>query len=263
MSTTHWTREQVALAMHLYCQLPFGKLHQNTPEIIELAQLIGRTPSAVAMKCSNLANLDPLIKQSGRTGLSGASKLDRAVWDEFNADWETLAIECARLLRKLQEEHGQALIDTPGQNIDEEMTSDDDYTGSTRQVLTEQRIRQTFFRRAVLNSYHGRCCMCGTNDARLLIASHIVPWKIDRSNRLNPSNGLCLSALHDRAFDQGLISLADDYTILVSSELTKNVHDTFIAATLGTLHGRQIEMPERFAPSQNFIQYHRTIIFIK
>lgn len=54
-----WTKEQLKLAFHLYCQLPFGRLHSRNPEIIELANLIGRTPGAVAMKLVNFASLDP------------------------------------------------------------------------------------------------------------------------------------------------------------------------------------------------------------
>ncbi len=92
MSGKSWTPEQVKLAFHLYCQLPFGRLHQSNPEIIALAELIGRTPSAVAMKLTNLASLDPAIIASGRKGLSGASNLDRAIWDEFHADWEGLVL---------------------------------------------------------------------------------------------------------------------------------------------------------------------------
>ncbi len=61
--------------------------------------------------------------------------------------------------------------------------------------------------------------MSGLSDARLLIASHIVPWSQDKQNRLNPSNGLCLSAIHDRAFDKGLITLTDDFKIVISEEL--------------------------------------------
>jgi len=63
-----WTREQLKLAFHLYCQLPFGKLHSRNAEIVELAQLIGRTPGAVAMKLVNFASLDPAITSTGRAG---------------------------------------------------------------------------------------------------------------------------------------------------------------------------------------------------
>jgi hypothetical protein len=67
-----WSREQLKLAFHLYCQLPFGKLHSRNAEIVELAQLIGRTPSAVAMKLVNFASLDPAITSTGRAGLGNA-----------------------------------------------------------------------------------------------------------------------------------------------------------------------------------------------
>lgn len=56
-----WTRAQLKLAFYWYCQLEFGKLHSRNRDIIELAQLIGRTPGAVAMKLVNFASLDPAI----------------------------------------------------------------------------------------------------------------------------------------------------------------------------------------------------------
>ena len=102
--------------------------------------------------------------------------------------------------------------------------------------------------------------MSGLADARLLIASHIVPWSIDKVNRLNPSNGLCLSAIHDRAFDKGLISLTDDGRVIVSSDLRQR-DDDFVKTVFWSLENKSIEMPERFKPNQEFIQYHRTSIF--
>jgi hypothetical protein len=60
-----WTPEQLKLAFFLYCQLPFGKLHSRNPEIVKLARIIGRTPSAVAMKLVNFASLDPAIINTG------------------------------------------------------------------------------------------------------------------------------------------------------------------------------------------------------
>ena len=101
MASQRWTKEQLKLAFHLYCQLPFGKLHHRNKEIVVLAPLIGRTPSAVAMKLVNFASLDPAITASGRSGLGNASVLDQEVWDEFHADWEGLALECERSREKL------------------------------------------------------------------------------------------------------------------------------------------------------------------
>lgn len=256
MSTNRWTKEQLKLAFNLYCQLPFGKLHKGNAEIIQLAGLIGRTPSAVAMKLVNFASLDPAITSSGRTGLGNASSLDREVWDEFHADWEKLALECAALNQRIQP------TPTVVPSLDPLDTFDlNDFTGETRRSITEQRVKQNFFRRAVLSSYRGRCCMSGLSDSRLLVASHIVPWSEDKSNRLNPSNGLCLSALHDRAFDKGLITLSDDFKVIVSEEL-KRGGEAFVQAVFLPLDGRPIDPPERFMPQAEFIVWHRNQLFV-
>ena len=255
MTTKLWTKEQVKLAFHLYCQLPYGRIHGRNPEIIALAKVVGRTPDAIAMKMLNIASLDPAITNTGRVGLRGASALDREVWDEFHSDWERLAVECQLLRQQLDKNTVENL-----ESEDDDLLPDD-FTGETRQVLTTQRIKQHFFRRAVLSSYRGRCCMSGLSEARLLVASHIVPWSKDKANRLNPSNGLCLSAIHDRAFDKGLITLTDDFKIVVSEEL-KQKNEPFIMEVLLPLNGRTIEPPERFAPQAEFIAWHRSKLFV-
>jgi putative restriction endonuclease len=187
--------------------------------------------------------------------LGNASALDRAVWDEFHADWERLAVECQLLRQQLdQSAH-------PELEVENDSISPDDFTGETRQVLTTQRVKQHFFRRAVLSSYRGRCCMSGLSDPRLLIASHIVPWSSDKTNRLNPSNGLCLSAIHDRAFDKGLISLTDELRIVLSDDLRAR-DEAFVKAIFLPLENKQIEMPERFRPEPAFLTHHRTQIFL-
>ncbi len=257
MSSDRWTRTQLKLAFHLYCQLPFGKLHSKNPEIIALAKLIGRTPSAVAMKLVNFASLDPAITGSGRSGLGNASTLDREVWAEFHADWEGLALECQQLRSQLGQADEPACENAVGE--DELVT--DDYTGETRRVVTEQRIKQHFFRRAVLSSYRGRCCMSGLSEPRLLIASHIVPWSKDKANRLNPSNGLCLSALHDRAFDKGMLTLDNDYRVVLAPCLARS-EEPFIREVLQPLAGKQILLPERFVPDRSFLTMHRERVFL-
>lgn len=258
MSAGRWTQDQLKLAFHLYCQLPFGKLHSKNPEIVQLAELIRRTPSAVAMKLVNFASLDPAITSTGRKGLDGASKLDREIWADFHADWEGLALESAQLREQL---NPTPTVDWEKEEKTEDSQSPDDFIGETRRVFSEQRIKQNFFRRAVLASYRGRCCMSGLSEPRLLITSHIVPWSKDKANRLNPSNGLCLSAIHDRAFDQGLITLSDEWRIVLSKELRRR-DEPFVRSVLKPLEGRAIEIPERFLPDLAFLQHHRAEIFL-
>lgn len=259
MKSSRWSKTQLKLAFHLYCQLPFGKLHSRNPEIIELATLIERTPSAVAMKLVNFASLDPAITSTGRSGLGNASALDREVWAEFNADWEGVASECYELRTVLEEDKQSEISQQVTTDLDEFDLQD--FTGETKRVVTAQRVKQSFFRRAVLSSYQGRCCMSGLSEPRLLVASHIVPWSKDKANRLNPSNGLCLSAIHDRAFDKGLITLTDDFRIIVSEEL-KRKEEPFVIDVLLPLNGKFIQSPERFAPRAEFIAWHRNSLFI-
>lgn len=252
-SKGNWTSEQLKLAFAFYCQTPFGKLHSKNPKIVELAGLIGRTPSALAMKLSNFASLDPSITSTGRKGLSGASVKDREIWDAFHADWEALAVECEQLRQQLLRDHHKSedVLQDNGHVFDL-----DDYTGEVRKVIVEQRVKQDFFRRAVLASYRGRCCVSGVSDSRFLIASHIVPWREDKTNRLNPSNGLCLSSIHDKAFDQHLFTLSDDCRVVLSAAL-KQTSDVFLREVFWPSEGKAIEMPERFAPRVDFLARHR------
>lgn len=85
MATGLWTKEQVKLAFHLYCQLPYGRIYGRNPEIIALAKIIGRTADAVAMKMLNIASIDPAVTGAGKAGLGNAFSLDRVVWDEFHS----------------------------------------------------------------------------------------------------------------------------------------------------------------------------------
>jgi len=258
MTHSRWTKEQLKLAFHLYCQLPFGKLHKGNKEIIELASSIGRTPSALAMKLCNIASLDPAITSSGRKGLGNASTLDQEVWDEFHADWGKLTAECLHIFEqfRIQKERPTKIV-----QVNDVLENLNDFTGETKRVLTEQRVRQDFFRRAVLSSYRGRCCISGLSESRLLIASHIVPWSKDRKNRLNPRNGLCLSALHDKAFDRGLISLDDDFRVILSKDLVQR-NEEFVCKFFLPLDGQQITLPERFMPDRSFLERHRKDVFL-
>lgn len=252
-----WTQSQLKLAFYLYCQLPFGKLHRQNPEIIQLAKLIHRTPSSVAMKLCNFASLDPSITATGRKGLEGASQGDREVWTLFHNNWEQLATESEELLVAF---YPDQLLKT-----EKEMDEWDDFAlssfhGETRKVLVNQRLKQSFFRRAVSASYQERCCMSGVSEPELLVASHIVPWSKDKANRLNPANGLYLSAIHDRAFDNGLITLSSDLRVILSKKLKQSRGD-FLRNIFQAIEGKPIELPQRFAPNPEFLAYHRDVIF--
>lgn len=251
-----WTRQQLLVAFHLYTQLPFGKLHSRNPEIIKYAALIGRTPSALAMKLTNIASHDPEITSTGRTGLSGASAADKAMWVEMQADWGRFAIEMQQAVTALDAdtELGAPIDGSPYPD------EDADYTGDDRAVQTTARVGQNFFRRAVLSAYDYRCCITGLSVPKLLIASHIMPWRVDTNNRLNPRNGLCLSMLHDKAFDAGIITVTEAMTVHVSRKHAVNA-DPFFNSALLAYDGKLLALPKKFSPHAEFLSYHRQHVF--
>ena len=247
-----WTRWQLLVAFALYCRLPFGRLHRGNPEIIRFSNAIGRSPSALAMKLTNIASLDPLITSSGRVGLRNASPADREMWQEMATDSASFAVECQ-----------SALVEAATRMTQESQPEEAhpvDFIGDERVVQTTARVGQSFFRTAVLSAYEGRCCITGLSLPSLLVASHIVPWRLDKRNRLNPRNGLALSALHDRAFDSGLIAISDNLTVLVAKNHASK-DDSFFRSAIEEYEGQPIRLPRKFGIEPEFLKFHRNHVF--
>lgn len=93
-------------------------------------------------------------------------------------------------------------------------------TATERRALVNARIGQGGYRKSLLLLWGGKCAVTGCSVERVLIASHAKPWKkSSNAERLDPYNGLLLSANLDRLFDAGLISYSDDGTQLISEEV--------------------------------------------
>ncbi len=212
MTRENWTRDELIVAFNLYCKIPFGKITSKNPEIINLARIIGRTPSAVALKLVNFARLDPELQKRKISGMSHGSKSEEDIWNEFNGNWEELAFESELLLAKFKGESIENSTKINLENIPKE--------GKERDATIKIRVNQNFFRSAILASYDNKCCITGISIPELLVASHIIPWSKDEKNRLNPQNGLCLNLLHDKAFDRGLITINENYMIKLSKVVT-------------------------------------------
>lgn len=241
-----WSVDETVVAFFYYCQIPFGRITKSNPEVIRIAALLGRTPSSVALKMANLGHFDPELQRRNISGLSNASKTDAEVVKSFYDNWEGLAARAKEIESTLTAESGIILPE-----------------GTTRETVVNARVNQYFFREAVLASYQQRCCITGISVPSLLIASHIKPWAASdpQRERTNPSNGLCLNALHDRAFDQGLLTVLPDYSIRVSSKL-KDAMDAESMAWLMECDKQTIRLPERFLPGREFLQYHNDVVFV-
>ena len=247
-----WTRQHTLSAFHLYTLLPFGKLHQHNSEIKQLASWQGRTPSSIAMKLVNFASLDPQITSTGRSGLKGASNQDRALWLELKSNWDKVAIEAADAYAQLALSHGLD-ADMP---LIEDVEPPPLEEGKARSAVVQVRVNQARFRRVVMATFDSTCCISGLRHEKLLIASHIVPWSQDSTNRLNPQNGLCLSALHDKAYDLGLITVLPDYRIRISKKLSDCTDDPFIEETLLRYDNALIRIPRKLKPAPVFLTSH-------
>ncbi len=245
----NWSREEHILAFNLYCQIPFGTMHMRNPKVQELAKLLGRSVGAVSYKLTNFARLDPVLHARGIRGNSNGAKGEEDVWNEFAHNPEAMAFESQRLLA---DRLGQPIEDVA--DIDQR---DLPPPGLEREATVRVRVNQSFFRRRIISAYEFRCCVTGLAVRELLVASHIVPWAHDTTNRLNPRNGLCLNALHDRAFDRGLMWVDNDFIIRFSKRLRDdtNIHNASLA-WLTSFEGQPLRLPKRFSPDPELLRLH-------
>lgn len=135
-----------------------------------------------------------------------------------------------------------------------------DYTGvigkeAIREVKT--RVNQHFFRKMILQVYDGRCCITGLDIPQVLRASHIVGWAEDKDNRLNPTNGLCLSATFDAAFDANLITLDEQFRLIFSPHLKEHHTNKAFQEHFSPYENQPIVLPATFKPAQIFLKQHR------
>lgn len=256
-----WSRDELLVALNLYHKLTFGQLHARQPAIVALAQKLGRGANSLAMKLSNLASLDPALKLRGIKGLEGASTLDREVWNEFHANLSEAVPASEEALRKLfgaDETSELEVLPREGVRVRKHPP-----TGPTESAATvRQRRGQEFFREAVLNNFGGRCGVTGLAVRDLLVASHILPWGTHPAERLNVRNGLCLSRLHDAAFDRGLISFDQSLKLLLSPQLKAELFRKAVADSFGAYVGEPLHLPDDAAlPDLSFLAEHRAKVF--
>jgi putative restriction endonuclease len=229
-----WSREELILAFNLYCKTPFTRIHFRNKGVIELAGMIGRSPSSVALKLVNFASLDPALAARHIAGMRHHSKSDEMIWKEFHEDWDSAAFESERILAERQNVRIEHFIGATADGLPKD--------GKEREAVIRVRVNQSFFRQTILASYASSCCITGIAIPELLVASHIVPWAVDEKNRMNPCNGLCLNGLHDKAFDAGLMTITPDFRGKVSRRIA--VADAATQQLLMPFEGRSIRLPQ-------------------
>jgi len=256
MKNINWTREETILAFNLYCKIPYGTFHNRNPKIIELAKLIGRTPNSLALKLSNFASFDPYHKARGIRGMQNTSKLDKIIWDEFTNNWDDMIFESEKVLATKE----KTTVEKKYAIKPEDFT---DKKGESRPAEIKVRVNQDFFRKVILSIYNYKCAISGIDIPDLLIASHIIPWAVNEKERLNPHNGICLSPLYDRCFDRGYISITPDYKLTLSKDLKANLQKDYFIRHFGEYENSKINLPDKFLPQPDFLEYHYKNVFKK
>lgn len=253
-----WTRDELLIVLNLYHKLPFGKVSSRQPVIIDLAARMGRTPSSVSMKLGNFASFDIVHQMRGIRGLTGASNLDREIWDQFHANSEELvALSQGRFDALFVESMDETTEVIPGEGIRRRRIDPPMVTEATS--LTKQRRGQDFFRDVVLNNYANRCGITGLPVRELLVASHILSWKDHAAERLNVRNGICLNRLHDAAFDQGLIGFDEEIRLILSPKLRAFLPEKSVAAHFEAHELQTLAVPEDgIPPDLEFLSRHRS-----
>lgn len=256
-----WTRDELLVALNLYHKLTFGQLHSRQPAIIDLSQKLGRPPNSLAMKLCNLASLDPALKLRGIQGLKGASLLDREIWKEFHDNPNDAVPASEEALRKLFNAEEECKLEVlPKEGI--RVRKMPPLGGTETTVQAKQRRGQEYFRDAVLNNFGSCCGITRLAIRELLIASHILPWGQYPKERLNVRNGLCLSRLHDAAFDRGLITFDHNLKLLLSPKIKKELSQKCVAENFGFYAGEPLHLPNDAAlPEPAFLAEHQSKIF--
>lgn len=255
-----WTRDELMVLLNLYHKLTFGQFHPRQPAVVAVAGKLRRVPAMVAIKLSNLASIDPAMKLRGIVGLRGASKLDRSVWKEFHDNPEEVVPDSEEAFRQLftkSKEDDVSILPKEGVKVTRKLPGETEVTSNVR-----LRRGQEYFRNAVLNNFRGCCGVTGIDISELLVASHILPWKSHPKERLNVRNGLCLSRLHDAAFDQGLITFDDNLRLIISERIREILSNKMARHSFGDYEGHPLTLADDAAlPDPRFLRHHRKRIF--
>lgn len=257
----------------------------NHPVVQTLAKLVKRSPDSLTLKLLNL--------NGGRVN---TAKFERALWAELTNDiprFENLYEVIIRAGRSVGLENDvlpdfleiethtlQSFLDADRVTRDELRDSvdidlqdwqathpGDDPAETERVLIGTARIGQKQFARRVLENYGHTCVFCGLGfrsnglpASRMLIASHIKPWRdSENKERVDSNNGLAACPTHDAAFDTFLITIAPDLSIVRSPMLRDAILvDPVVARNFGPdgMFSRLAIIKPTDPPAASYIRWH-------
>lgn len=252
------------------------------PDLQRLSTLCKRSPGSFAEKERNLLGIRPNAGRGERDLFLAVVRdpfLVFELWEPVVRGARLVGIPPHDLPDFLQVDAatqllGQEALDGDWtQHLDDEVgvyrEAGLDPETSERAAMTMARIGQHRFARAVRNAYRDRCGFCGFNaggfgGGRLLVASHIKPWRDSRGReRLDPRNGIAACPTHDAAFDAGLLTVTDDGRIHMARLLrTETEKDCATAAALSaSLRPSLLPSEPEYAPAPVYLRWHHDSIW--
>jgi predicted restriction endonuclease len=201
-------------------------LGEELNQVIQDTQSTGLTPS------QTVSRITQELREEGKLSFLDEGKylLLEDKLEIENEDLPDQAIDIALLENKLK--------------FGEVITSDE-------QILARQRKGQKRLRELTLKNYNHSCALCDIDDPNLLITSHISRWADDLEARGFLSNTLCLCSFHDVLFENGYISLSDDYSILKRTDVKNNIIHQLLESTI------KFKTPKKYQPDRKYLQKHR------
>lgn len=159
-------------------------------------------------------------------------------------------------------ENQQKLIN----NIENKILKEDavEYRSEIKNLIQQKNeeeifLRGSLFKREIPKIYNNTCCISGmridgTINVSMIDACHIVPFSESYDDTI--SNGIALCPNLHRAFDRGLISIGDNYEVIVKDTFSEKSSSNYF---IRPFNGKQIFLPSKADnyPSINNFYYHR------
>ena len=146
--------------------------------------------------------------------------------------------------------------------IEELVNNPDESEGVYAKVKTRG-IAQSMFRDAMLKAYKNKCAFTKLSFVNGLQAAHIIPWsKSSKSERLDIRNGILLNNFHHALFDNGIVTITEDYNILFfDPEMDDVVYSQFDKLLTVDLHMIEMNLPKKQEhwPLPEYIKRHHDI----
>ena len=126
---------------------------------------------------------------------------------------------------------------------------------SEETIKTRGKYQKIFREDIILPNYDYKCAITGIKTLSVLKAAHILRWADNQKERLNPQNGICLSALADICFEKGLLTIDKNYKVKLSEKVKS---DPNLFKELKKYDGKKLNLPilKENKPSKKFLSEH-------